>query len=115
MLPIPRTVSFSLLLLLFVAAWPSLLVAQQASAVALAASPDPSTFGAPVLLTATVTPAVATGLVTFYDGTSILGISAITNGQATLTTRLLAIGSRSLRVHYAGDAVHSFANSAVAA
>src|SRR6185369_9079278 len=69
---------------------------------ALTAAPNPSTLGQPVTLTATVA-AGATGKVTFFDGSNILGISSVAFGQATLTTRLIPSGTRSLRAFYGGD------------
>jgi Big-like domain-containing protein len=65
--------------------------------------------GEPVTLTATVkseAPSLVTaGLVTFYDGSTILGSGAIgADGTATLTTAL-RLGSRTLRAVYSGDDV----------
>ena len=97
---------------LYLLLWSQLLGAQTSSTVSLYTSPNPSVYGAPVTMTATVTPFGATGRVTFYDGVSILGVSTISGGQALFTTRLLASGSRSMRAHYAGDASHAPSNSA---
>jgi uncharacterized repeat protein (TIGR01451 family) len=77
--------------------------APASAAVALQSSPNPSTFGSPVTLTATVTPASATGRVTFYDGVAILGESQLAGGQATFTTRLLGAGTHTLHAYYAGS------------
>ncbi len=63
-------------------------------------------------LTATVTPG-ATGRVTFYDGSTILGISSISGTQATLATVMLPSGNRSLRAYYAGNATYAPSSSAV--
>ena len=63
--------------------------------------PNPVGYGQPVLLTATVT-AGATGKVTFYDGTTVLGVAALTGTQATLTTVLLPSGTRSLHARLLG-------------
>ena len=49
--------------------------------VTLVGSPNPVTFGQPVTLTATVTPAVASGTVTFYDGATVLGTSSLANDR----------------------------------
>src|SRR5579872_5229117 len=76
------------------------------STVALQSSVNPGAVGQPVTLTATVT-AGATGNVTFYDGVSVLGVSALAAGQAKLTTSLLAAGAHTLRAHYGGDATYS--------
>jgi hypothetical protein len=90
---------------------PQLAAAQAASSVALVASPDPSVFGAPVTMTASVTPAAATGRVTFYDGVLVLGVSTVSGGQAVFTTSLLNTGMRSLRAYYQGDGGDSPASS----
>jgi uncharacterized repeat protein (TIGR01451 family) len=73
--------------------------------VALTASLSP-TFGAAVTMTAHVTPSSATGRVTFYDGTTMLGTSALSSGTATFSTVLLPAGTRSLRAYYSGDATY---------
>jgi Big-like domain-containing protein len=64
----------------------------------LATSPaSPVAQGTPVTLTATITPATATGTVQFKDGTTNLGKPvAVSNGTASGTTSTLAVGSRSL-------------------
>ena len=54
--------------------------------VVLTASPSPATFWGFVTLTATVTPAEATGKVTFYDGVAVLGVAQISSGSAVLGT-----------------------------
>ena len=69
-------------------------------------------FGQPVVLTATVSPAGATGKVTFYDGASYLGAATLSGTTATYTTRLLASGPRSLRAYYLGDVNFSASVSA---
>jgi large repetitive protein len=71
--------------------------------VTLAASPNPAIFGSPVTLTAAVTPPTATGKVTFYDGSVVLGTSAVSGGEATLTIPLNVTGLRSLTARYLGD------------
>jgi hypothetical protein len=75
--------------------------AQSSSSVLLVPSLNPSNFGRAVTLTASVTPG-ATGKVTFYDGTTVLGTSSLNAGQATFTTVLLPSGTRYLRAHYSG-------------
>ena len=64
----------------------------------------PSIYGSPLTLTATVTPSAATGVVTFYDGVSILGTAPIASGAATFTTALLASGTRSITARYVAGA-----------
>src|ERR1039457_1513547 len=85
---------------LLLAALPHLLDAQ--TAVTLATSPNPSVFGAPVVLTATVTPSNATGRVTFYDGVTLLGTKPLSAGTASIFTVLLPAGPcRRRGVHHA--------------
>ena len=88
-----------------------LLRTKTASSVTLNASPHPVTFGQPLTLTATVTPG-ATGKVTFYDGTTVLGIGTLSGTQAALATTLLSFGTRSLWAHYSGDTAYAPGNSA---
>src|SRR6267154_2349152 len=95
---------FPRLLLLFAALTP-LSLAQ--TTVTLTSSPNPSPFGAPVNLTATVTPSNSTGRVTFYDGANVLGTRTLASGTASLPTALLPSGIRKLRAYYAGDATHA--------
>jgi hypothetical protein len=73
------------------------------STVTLVSPANPSPYGQPLTLAASVAPNSATGKVTFYDGTTVLGTAALANGQATFTTNLLATGARSLKAHYSGD------------
>ena len=77
----------------------------------LTSSSNPSTYGQAVTLTAAVSPAAATGRVTFYDGTTILGSASLASGQATLTTSLIASGFRSLTAHYSGDSAQPASTS----
>ena len=74
--------------------------------VALAASPNPAVFGAPVTLTATITPPDATGRVTFYDGVNILGSKPLASGTASLSTTQLPAGNRKLKAYYSGDTTY---------
>ena len=69
---------------------------------ALTTTPNPSRFGAAVTLTAAITPATATGTVTFYDGVTVLGAKALASGTASLSTIALPAGTRKLRAWYSG-------------
>jgi Big-like domain-containing protein len=81
----------------------------QSTKTSLASSPNPSSVGAPVTFTATITASVGTvpngETVTFTDTTtsSILGTGATSGGVATFTTSGLAIGSHAITASYAGD------------
>jgi hypothetical protein len=73
---------------------------QIATTTTLASSASAVTYGQPVTLTATVSPPAATGHVTFFDGITILDSAPVANGQAAITTSLLASGAHSLKALY---------------
>jgi hypothetical protein len=85
---------------------------------ALTVGPNPSQFGAPVTLTASVTPTLSNpntpgGSVTFKDGSTTLGTGSLAaNGTATLTVSTLAVGSHSITAAYSGDGVFGASTSA---
>src|SRR5580700_7101549 len=83
------------------------------STVTLASSKNPSTYGTSVKFTATVTPPAATGTVTFYDGSTMLGTGAISSGKATFSTSTLAAGSHSITGYYGGDGNDNGSSSSV--
>jgi hypothetical protein len=86
---------------------------QLATTTTLASTLNPSTYGASVTLTATVSTAMASGTVTFKDGATILGTGTVTAGTATYTNSTLAVGSHTLTATYAGDAVYAGSTSSV--
>jgi Bacterial Ig-like domain (group 3) len=90
-----------------------LLHGQPAATVALSLLPSPSVFGGQITLTAVVTRATATGRVTFYDSTSVLGSKSLSSGTASLTTIMLSSGKRKLTAYYSGDANSAAARSNV--
>jgi hypothetical protein len=88
-------------------------VAKAAVTITLASSVNPSSPSQPVTFSATVH-AGATGLVSFLDGTTILGTGAINGaGVATFVTSTLAIGSHPITASYIGDPAYNAATSAV--
>jgi hypothetical protein len=78
----------------------------------LGSSSNPSVAGTPITLTASVTPASATGTVTFFDGTTNLGTGTVASGSATLVTAALGVGSQSLTAVYGGDNFNTTSTSA---
>ncbi|HEY3838404.1 MAG TPA: FG-GAP-like repeat-containing protein, partial [Bryobacteraceae bacterium] len=78
-------------------------VVKPATVTTLTSSPNPSTYGQNVTLTATLSPAAATGNVSFYNGTALLGISPLVNGTASIRTTLLPSGTQSLTARYDGS------------
>ena len=71
---------------------------------ALTSGSNPSSFGGSVTFTATVTGTAPTGMVTFYDGTVVLGSSALNgSAQASWSVSNLARGWHPITSRYAGD------------
>jgi hypothetical protein len=87
------------------------------TSVSLSANLNPSTTGQSVTLTATITTAATTpaptGNVSFFDGKTLLGTSAVSGGVATLGTNFTTAGSHSLTATYSGDANYQGSTSAV--
>jgi Bacterial Ig-like domain (group 3)/FG-GAP-like repeat len=86
----------------------SILLNAAGTFVRIHSSIHPSTSGQPVTFTATVRPSIAhsplpSGLVTFTDGSVILGQSQLSNGSASLTTSMLAKGRHKISADYDGD------------
>lgn len=82
----------------------------------LTVAPATSTYGSPVKLTATVSPATlpgpstTTGVVTFYNGASAIGTATLAGGVATLATSSLPGGSYNLTCMYSGSAIYATSN-----
>ncbi|KEZ01634.1 hypothetical protein GQ57_33845, partial [Burkholderia sp. MSh2] len=73
-------------------------------------------WGNPVTLSAAVTDQgqglpVASGQVTFYNGTTMLGTATLVNGLALLTVSSLPVGTVDIEAVYAGDATHVGSNT----
>ncbi len=83
-----------------------------ATATTLIASTSTPTQGASVILTASVSPAAATGTITFYDGATTLGTATLSSGLATLTTTFSTTGAQVLTASYAGSTAYAASTSA---
>jgi hypothetical protein len=90
----------------------TLTVAQAKTTTTLVVSPNPSSPGQSVTLTASVIPSTATGTVTFTDGGTNLGTGTVSGGTATFSSSTLAAGSHSLAASYSGDTNYSTSASA---
>ncbi len=77
----------------------------QSSTTTLASSPNPSTYGSGVTLTATVTSG-ATGTVTFKDGSTTLGTATLGHSSGSLVISSLSVGTHSLTAVYGGDSTY---------
>lgn len=73
----------------------------------LTSSPNPSSCGEKVTITATVDPPAASGEVNFYDNLQPIGAAVLVNGVATLSVPGFAAGSHSLTAEYKGDSCYA--------
>jgi uncharacterized repeat protein (TIGR03803 family) len=76
---------------------------QPTSTTSLSSSPNPANVGQTVTLTASVAPASATGSVSFYDRSTLLGVATLSNDSASLNVTTLPPGTRRLAAVYSGD------------
>jgi Big-like domain-containing protein/galactose oxidase-like protein len=77
---------------------------KRSTTVTLSSSPNPSAFGQQVTFVASLTPAAASGTVTFKDGSAVLGTGPVTNGASQLRSINLAVGQHGITAIYSGDA-----------
>ena len=80
----------------------------------LSASSNAVTIGQSVQLTASITPAAATGTVQFLDGSTVLGTSPVNGGTAAIPVSL-ALGTHTITAIYGGDANDAGSTSAAVA
>jgi hypothetical protein len=78
----------------------------------LSATPNPAAFGQGLVMTAEVSPAPSSGVVTFYDGVTIVDSAPVVGGAASLATYLLPSGSGTLHAVYEGSASFNSSSSA---
>ena len=76
-----------------------------ASSTSIASSLNPSVYGQTVTFTARVSAGTGTptGLVTFYDGASVMGTVSLSGGKASFSTSALGAGAHSIKAAYAGN------------
>jgi hypothetical protein len=77
----------------------------------LGGAPNPSTYGAIVALTASVSPSGATGTVTFMEAAAVLGTASLTGGSAVLMIGSLGGGPHAIVATYAGDSAFAASSS----
>jgi len=91
---------------------------KQSATVTAGASASSVTQGQSVTLEAYVNPSLATGTVTFYDGSNAIGTAAISSsglstvGIALLETTFSSIGQQTITAQYSGSAFYSASTSA---
>ena len=90
-------------------------VNKQTTAISLNSNINPSAHGQPVKFAATVSSAgpLPTGLVVFWNGSTLLGSGVLVNGVATLAKPNLPSGSLSITATYDGDAESKVSTSPV--
>ncbi len=84
----------------------SVTVADSSTSTTLTASPNPAVFDQPVTLTAIVTTqsgGAATGTVTFYDGSTMLGSNNLSGNSASLSGIAFGVGTQNLTATYSGS------------
>ncbi len=91
---------------------PAVYLATYYGTVGISASPNPATYGQPLTLTASVTPATATGSVSFYSGAALLGAAPVVSGVASLALTPDASGRQVITAAYSGDSANQPAVSA---
>jgi hypothetical protein len=69
----------------------------------LSSSLNPSTFGQAVKFMASMTPNIATGSITFKDGSTTLGTIGLSSGSASINISALTVGSHNITAVYSGD------------
>ena len=85
------------------------------SATTVASSLNPSTYGASVTFTATVTSSggTPTGTVTFKNGSTTMGTATLGSGKATFTTKTLSPGNNRITAVYGGSTDFAGSTSSV--
>jgi uncharacterized repeat protein (TIGR03803 family) len=93
-------------------------VNQDGTATKLTSSANPSVYGQSVTFAATVIAAspgsgTPTGMVTFEDGSTVLGTATLSDGVADFSIATLAVGTHSITAVYDGDTNFKTSTSAV--
>ena len=92
---------------------PTLTETVQPVAISLTSSANPLSAGQSLSLTASISPATATGTVQFLDGATPLGTATISAGSAVLSLSTLSVDTHSITAVYSGDANIPGATSSV--
>jgi uncharacterized repeat protein (TIGR03803 family) len=73
----------------------------------ISSSPNPSAYGQPVIFGATVTSSVGTPpggeIVTFKEGSTVIGTGTLSGGAATISYSGFAVGNKGVKAYYGGD------------
>jgi len=79
----------------------------------LTCSPNPASYGTTVTCTDTVSASsgTATGTVTFYDGSTVLGTATLSSGVATYSTSTLTVGTHTITAVYTESSPYATSTS----
>jgi len=84
----------------------------QPTGTSLTSNPNPSISGQLVTFTATIVFSAATGTVTFFDGSTLLGSGTLSKSVASFATSTLAAGWHNITATYSGDSNYGGSTSA---
>ncbi len=91
-----------------------ILAIQNPTSTALSVSGSPTSYGGLLTFHATVSPAPVDGeIITFMDGTAVIGTGLTTGGVATLPINTLGAGSHSITALYPGDTSNAGSKSSL--
>src|SRR6185295_9442797 len=79
-------------------------IVKAAATLTTGSTPNPSVYQQSVTVTATISPASATGSIQFFDNGSLIATIGLTGTTAIWTASNLGVGSHSLTATYNGDA-----------
>lgn len=91
----------------------TLATALAATSTSLSSSVTQAVYGNAIVLTATVTPSVATGTVSFFAGIVKIGETTLAGGSASLTTSTLSAAVHNLTAVYSGSTSHASSTSPI--
>jgi uncharacterized protein YjdB len=84
----------------------SITVLNSSTSLVLSASNTSPEIGQSVTLTASITPPLATGTITFKEGSQVLGTAAIVNGVASIALSSFSIGTHQIFAVYGGNSAY---------
>ena len=85
--------------------------ATTSSATTLTPSATSTATGTSITLTAAVSPAAATGTVTFYNGSTSIGSATLSSGSASLNISFASAGTQTLKAVYSGNSTYAASTS----
>ena len=84
-----------------------------ASSLAFTAAPNPTSIGVSVTLTGSVTPSIATKIVVFSEGPTVLGVGLLSGGTTSIAVSFSTNGSHVLTALYVGSPTYASSSNNV--